>query len=66
MLTKLNVGTQFLFGILNIKSHEDVLYRSGDEAGLHTVERQAIVDRSVVSDGIKECDEGLGSTVSAG
>jgi hypothetical protein len=52
MLTKIYVGAQFPFRLPNIKFHEDVLFRPGDDAGLHTVEGQAIVGLSRVYEGV--------------
>ena len=52
MLTKIYAGAHFPFRLPNINFHEDVLFRPGDDAGLHTVEGQAIVGRSRVSEGV--------------
>jgi len=64
MLTKIYVGAQFPFGLSSLKFHEDVLFRYGDDADLlvHTVDGQAIVVCSRLSDGTKGR---LGPTVSA-
>ena len=65
MLTKIYVGAQIPVRLLNVTFREDVLFRTGDDAGLHTVVGQTIVGRSRVSDGTKKCGEGLEPSLSA-
>ena len=59
MLTKIYIGGHISVTLPNIKFQEDVLFGPGDAAGLHTMDGQTIIGRSMVSDGMKLCTEGL-------